>query len=305
MLNRMTDTTSPSPSNLDRAALPIMALLLTIITVLIFGPALKIPDDVDTIATLFLGLVFVVLHGYLSMGLRHFAVYLLLIVLISFTAEAVGVATGLIFGNYHYTDHLGPKILGVPPMVQVGYTCMGYCSLIAARVILGRQSTSRSSPADPACSPCSAWCKFIALALTATTIMVAWDITMDPYQATISGDWLWHDGGPWFGIPIHNYIGWFGTVLTFTTAYLLFEKAVPLPPPRPIASSSLFWAMPTLFYAIMALGIVIVPFMHIYPAVANKDHFTGSIADMQWSLTLLTFFTMGTPVLIALFRLPR
>src|SRR6476660_5277838 len=40
------------------------------------------------------------------------------VILLGFVAEFVGARTGLPFGSYHFTDLLGPKILGTVPMVM-------------------------------------------------------------------------------------------------------------------------------------------------------------------------------------------
>ena len=81
-------------------------------------------------------LIFVVAHGYIALGWRNIVAFILITVAVSFTSEAIGVATGLIFGRYHYTDLLGPKLLGVPLLIQIGYLATGYASLVIARIIL-------------------------------------------------------------------------------------------------------------------------------------------------------------------------
>ena len=103
-----------------------MIAALLFIAILDIGPLLGIGDDANAILTLLAALVFVVAHGYIAVGWRNIIAFSLITIVISFTSEAVGVATGLIFGAYHYTDLLGPKLLGVPPMIQIGYLATGY-----------------------------------------------------------------------------------------------------------------------------------------------------------------------------------
>ena len=45
----------------------------------------------------------------------------------------------------------------------------------------------------------------LAASLAGAFIMVSWDVAMDPYQSTVTGDWIWHDGGGYFGA--HPYQG--------------------------------------------------------------------------------------------------
>jgi putative membrane protein len=102
-----------------------MIAALLFIAILDIGPLLGIGDDANAILTLLAALVFVVAHGYIALGWRNIIAFSLITIIISFTSEAIGVATGLIFGAYHYTDLLGPKLLGVPPMIQIGYLATG------------------------------------------------------------------------------------------------------------------------------------------------------------------------------------
>ena len=155
---------------------------LLFIAILDIGPLIGIGADANAILTLLAALIFVVVHGYVALGSRNIIAFCLITVVISFAAEAIGVFTGLIFGAYHYSDLLGPKLLGVPPMIQIGYLATGYASAMMGRIIL---SLLR---------PVTGWA-IVAASLAGTFIMVSWDVAMDPYQSTVTGDWIWHDGG--------------------------------------------------------------------------------------------------------------
>jgi len=62
-------------------------------------------------------------------------------------------------------------------------------------------------------------CAFMTFAVPfiAAFVMVMWDLTFDPRASTIEHQWIWEQGGGYFGVPLTNYLGWFFTV-------------VPLPP---------------------------------------------------------------------------
>jgi putative membrane protein len=200
---------SRPPSALARLAVMIAALAF--IAILDVGPLVGIGANAKAVLTLLAALIFVVAHGYIALGWRNIVAFILITVAVSFTSEAIGVATGLIFGRYHYTDLLGPKLLGVPPLIQIGYLATGYASLVIARIIL--------SLLEPVAGRA-----ILAASLAGALIMVSWDVAMDPYQSTVMGDWIWHDGGGYFGVPLHNYAGWFGTVFVFMLVYLLFAS---------------------------------------------------------------------------------
>ena len=103
-------------------------------------------------------------------------------------AEAVGVRTGLPFGDYRYEGTLGPEVLDVPVVVPLAWTMMAYPVLLAARRL-----TRRFVPVVG------------GLGLT------AWDVFLDP-QMVGDGHWTWADPTPALpgvdGIPLTNYAGW-------------------------------------------------------------------------------------------------
>src|SRR5438445_7429130 len=148
-----------------------MIAALLFIAVLDIGPLVGISDNANAILTLLAALIFVVVHGTIALGWRNFIAFSLITVVISFTSEVIGVATGLIFGAYHYTDLLGPKLLGVPPMIQIGYLATGYASLVIARIIL--------SLLEPVVGRA-----ILAASLAGALIMVSWDVAIDPYKST-------------------------------------------------------------------------------------------------------------------------
>lgn len=47
------------------------------------------------------------------------------------------------------------------------------------------------------------------LLITTAMIMTMFDLTSDPMAATISNQWVWKNGGDYYGVPISNYFGWF------------------------------------------------------------------------------------------------
>jgi hypothetical protein len=53
--------------------------------------------------------------------------------------------------------------------------------------------------------------------------MVMWDLTLDPRASTIQQQWIWEQGGGYFGVPLMNFVGWFLTVYIFLQ---LFAVAV-------------------------------------------------------------------------------
>ena len=55
--------------------------------------------------------------------------------------------------------------------------------------------------------------------------MTLWDLVIDPILSGPSvRAWVWENGGPYFGIPIHNYAGWLLTTFTVYVAYRAAEQ---------------------------------------------------------------------------------
>jgi uncharacterized membrane protein len=104
-------------------------------------------------------------------------------------AEAVGVRTGLPFGDYTYSGSLGPQLLGVPVIVPLAWTMMAYPVLLAARHLTTRW-----------------W-----VVLVGGVGLAGWDVFLDP-QMVNDGRWRWTHPTPALpgveGVPLTNYAGW-------------------------------------------------------------------------------------------------
>jgi hypothetical protein len=54
---------------------------------------------------------------------------------------------------------------------------------------------------------------------------------------------------------------------------------------------------------VTGLGIAITPLVwQVQPPIASPENYSGPLPALQWSLTLIAVFVMGTPVAIALAR---
>lgn len=127
-------------------------------------------------------------HAVVWRGWRFAAVLVTVTTGGGLLVEAVGVATGVPFGAYAYRDSLGWKLLGVPVVIPLAWTMMGYPALLVGRRITG-------------------WLPLGAV--TAGAALASWDLFLDP-QMVDAGHWLWRGGsGPTLlGIPLANFAGW-------------------------------------------------------------------------------------------------
>ncbi len=125
-------------------------------------------------------------------------------------------ATGWVYGPYHYTDKLGPKFLGlVPYLIPLAWFMMSYPSFVIAERLVGPGAgTARGSRAR----------RLLAVAAVGGLVMTAWDVVMDPLMVA-GGHWVWETDGAYFGIPLQNFWGWWLTVFTTYALYLLVRPA--------------------------------------------------------------------------------
>jgi len=167
---------------------------------------------------------------------------------VSFIGEALGVATGLVFGNYYYPDGpLGPLLLGVPPLIQLQYFAMAYAALMLARAVSGSLTSALRG-----------W-RMLWVAALAAFAQTLLDLASDPWHSTVLQQWIWRDGGAYFGVPMQNFFGWFFETLVFfiILQLLLARRAavahIEAPKPRG------FYAQGVLLYGTFPVAIVLIP----------------------------------------------
>lgn len=100
----------------------------------------------------------------------------------TFATEAIGVATGLVFGEYHYGDTMWAQWLGVPFVIALNW----------ALLILAMNDLAER------------WFKHpLVISLVASALIVAYDVAIEPVAIQLDY-WQWHAGE----IPLQNYLAW-------------------------------------------------------------------------------------------------
>ncbi len=107
--------------------------------------------------------------------------------------------------------------------------------------------------------------------------MTAWDMVMDPGMA-LARNWVWEQGGIYFGVPRQNYFGWLLTtfVVYWLTGWLWRAERT-----EGVEDSvtRTFAALPVIVYAFFALRYV------------ATNHFPA--------LQVVAVFSMGVPALVS------
>lgn len=99
-------------------------------------------------------------------------IYILSVVIVSFCVELLGVATGVIFGEYGYGTSLGPKIAGTPLLIGINWIFLVYATA-AIQAPLGRG--------------------VITTIVIPTLLMLGYDVIMEQV-APMMQMWSWEGG---------------------------------------------------------------------------------------------------------------
>jgi putative membrane protein len=140
---------------------------------------------------------------------------------VGFAVEALGVKTGVIFGEYHYTDRMGPRLIEVPLVIGLNWAILVH----AVHVWVGGWFRSRA-----------------VMAVVGATAMTAFDWVMEPVAIRLRF-WVWQADT----VPLKNYLAWWG--LSFV---LLLVSDTICPSPKNRLAPWVFGVM-LVFFAIVGL----------------------------------------------------
>lgn len=269
-------------------ALWMMFLLYALARVLEIIPS-AIPRTEIVALDVLSAMTFALVHGARHIGMRSTLVFGAICVVVGNGMENLGVATGFPFGRYYFAGLMGPKLFHVPVLLGLAYIGMAYVSWTLARLIAGR-------PDAPL-----AGLQVLTVPLMASLIMVAWDLAQDPVWATVLHGWVWLDGGPWFGVPVSNYVGWYLNVFLI---YLLFALYLRRQRDSSVPAGRTGWQIAVLFYAACAIGNVLQTIPMPNPAiVADPTGRQWRVADITAASALVSVFAMGGFAVMAWVRM--
>jgi putative membrane protein len=178
-------------------------IFLQILYPLVHGTVLEF----ITVATVYLGALSMLLHAYLSFGIKYASGYFILTLLFGYFIELLGVHSGWPFGIYSYDSSLGLALFGVPLVVPFAWVMMVHPALVAARRVSSRWTF-----------------------LYGGALLAAWDLYLDP-QMVAAGRWTWEVTGSHIpfvpDVPLSNFFGWLlagCAIVALLNAVLPFER---------------------------------------------------------------------------------
>lgn len=161
-----------------------VAFLILFFTVGVIGLVLPSFHNLFvTLTPLSLLLSFAILLLYQQDWTRRLILYSIVVFIVGFSVEAIGVATGLIFGEYVYGGVLGVKVFNTPLMIGVNWLLLTYTTWD----LVGRSKAP-----------------LLFRTFLAAILMVLFDIFLEPVAMKM-GMWSWSGGE----VPLKNYIAWF------------------------------------------------------------------------------------------------
>jgi putative membrane protein len=185
---------------------------------------------------------------------RWGAVSSALILFLAWLVEHIGATTGFPFGSYTYTDVLQPKILGVVPMA------IPFAWLLTVGAAVGTsehvlEPSGRSVLSDVRVS--------VTKVLTAASLALLLDVTIEPFAVNINHYWEWSNSGhsDYYGIPTSNFAAWWCTSVILVLVLLERRRAAALArmrsPARSLAPSFWPWLPLTLYLTNLTMFVLV------------------------------------------------
>ncbi len=227
---------------------------------------------------LYLPVLLLLLHSIWTLSFFRGISFILIAAFTGFIFEFIGLKYGVVFGgNYVYAPG-GIKFFTVPLNVIFYWSVfiyIGYCITNSFLYWLNKEKPAKNRKN-------SLLLPF--LIFSDGLLVVAIDLFMDPIQVK-AGSWTWLGGGPYFGIPIGNFIGWILVTIISTGLFRIFEFFNPIQVVKGLKKTFL---IPVLGY-----GLLFISF------------FVSAVRIEMISLALIGSLTMPPIVLLNLFLFRR
>ena len=228
--------------------------------------------------------VFALVHGSILYRFRGVVVFTAFCLGVAGLTESLSLRIGFPFGPHYFTEVMGPKISGLPVLLVLAYLGLAYCSWLLSLLIVGYRKPIMGL-------------RTVIVPLLASSVMLAWDLSMEADWSTVDKAWIWRNGGPYFGVPLTNFMGWYLTAFLFFLGFAFYCRSKsPLPALVPRA----YWRAGIFLYAVCAMGNLLILRLPMAPAIvfdaSGKSWITAHILTAD---ALVSIFLMGLIVLLA------
>ncbi|HBZ05617.1 MULTISPECIES: carotenoid biosynthesis protein [Massilia] len=200
--------------------------------------------------------------------------FVLIAVTLGWGAEELGSQYGWFFGDYTYTDVLGPTVGSVPFVIPLMWFVLTYIAYVLANLMVWQTPVDGATPLG----------QTLTQSFLAAMIVTAYDLGADPYLVFKLKAWVMHKpDGWWFGETLQGFVGWM--FVSFTIVFLFRLSLRRRPPVAAATVSRIHTLVPLAIYG----GNM------VFQACLGVPVETRTIA----------LFAMGIPLLTALFGWSR
>jgi uncharacterized membrane protein len=219
----------------------ILWLLIAIYALAVLLPPLfpKLESPINAAINTVTLCAFALIHASIRYRARDITVFVVVCLVISNFMENLSIMTGIPFGHYYYSDALGPKLFLVPLLIGPAYFGTGYIAWTMANVFLDIADRRKDR------------LSVLGLPVIAAFVMASWDFCLDPTNATIDKQWIWQNGGGYFGVPYGNFLGWILTVYVFYQLFAFYLSKQPAIPHAEIDKT--YWYQAACLLLVIAL----------------------------------------------------
>ena len=221
-------------------------------------------------------IAWVAVHASLAYGWKGFGAFFVITLAVAFTMEASSVHTGFPFGFYAHGDFMGPKLLGIPPPVALGYVFLGYLAWSLAKLLMRDRPTGLARIYT------------FTTPIAATFILAGYDLAYDAIGSTVLGHWVYRHPGGYFGVPLTNFLGWLLTGWVMLQLFALIERRFAAAAPAFMRG---FWLQPCLIWGVTALQYPMM-FLRSPDGIATVGGRSFVIADVYESAVIVSLLTM-------------
>ena len=236
---------------------------------------------------------FIVLHGTNTIGTKNVLLLAVTAMLVSMFYEAISIKTGFPFGNYYYTDLFGPKVLGFPILVMLTYGTTAYLFWAVALILTGYYGRRLSGVG------------LFYVPLIASFLFTGLDMAGDPVMATIRNGYVWPDGGPYFGVPFSNFMGWYLTTYTYFQVFAILQHLGTSFTPREIVRTKAHWYQVAIFSVVAYIQNPLNALFAKNETITNTAGQTFSVTDIYQAMTVVTMGAVFFPALLAMINVQQ
>jgi bisanhydrobacterioruberin hydratase len=176
----------------------------------------------------------------------------LLIFLLAWAVEHVGVTAGVPFGRYSYTSALQPQLFGTVPLAIP-------CAWLMVAIGAWQLARSNLQPFKPL---------NLQTAVLAATLVLLLDLQIETVTTKVNQYWIWQDSGPYYGVPTANFVAWWmvGLGMAWVVAIVLPPTSATTFKPGNLQTfkRSIAAYIPAYLYLLSTLMFTIVNLSHGY-----------------------------------------